>query len=355
LHPDHREALERRVVRAAEGALAHHQYVSAIDVLTGAGFLAPAHLEAWRKGRVDFLERVIQGNLKKISLSMATFRRWAQAKGLRLSETRYVRTARAGTVDLQFSKSGDPAIEKSYRTHYVSLALSERKQQQIQERLSRAAQPVVFQILRDSQCSECGAELAKGCFLFMEADQPLCLPCARLGELEYLPAGDAALTRRGAKYSGRTAVVVRFSRSRERYERQGVLVENAALARAERECTLDADARATARARAAALRRAQDRELTAQMTKQMLILFPGCPPEEASEIAKHTAARGSGGIGRTAAGRNLEEQALAAAVAAAVRHQHTKYDALLAAGLDRVLARQRVADQVQAILGAWRK
>jgi hypothetical protein len=58
----------------------------------------------------------------------------------------------------------------------------------------------VFQILRDSQCSECGAELAKGCFLFMEADQPLCLPCARLGELEYLPAGDAALTRRGAKY-----------------------------------------------------------------------------------------------------------------------------------------------------------
>ena len=76
MHPDHREALERRVVQAAEGALAHHQYVSAIDVLTGMGLLAPTHLQAWRKGRVDFLERVIQGNLKKISLSMATFRRW---------------------------------------------------------------------------------------------------------------------------------------------------------------------------------------------------------------------------------------------------------------------------------------
>src|SRR5712675_2062290 len=84
------------------------------------------------------------------------------------------------------------------------------------------------------------------------------------------------------------------------------------------------------RARAAALRREQDRELTARMTKQMLILFTGCPPDEASEIARHTASRGSGRIGRTAAGRNLEEQALAAAVAAAVRHQHTKYDALLA-------------------------
>jgi len=127
-------------VRAAENALVHHQYVSAIDVLTGMGLLALRNLEAWRKGRVDFLERVIQGNLKKISLSMAMFRRWAHARGLRPSETRYVRRTRMGTVNLQFSKSGDPALEKSYRTHYVSPALSERKQQQIKETLSRAAQ-----------------------------------------------------------------------------------------------------------------------------------------------------------------------------------------------------------------------
>ena len=136
MHPDNKEALESRVVRAAEDALTHHQYVSSIDILTGMGLLALTNLEAWRKGRIDFLERVIQGNLKKISLSMAMFRRWAQAKGLRPSETRYVRRTRMGTVDLQFSKSGDPAIEKSYRTHYVSPALSERKQQQIKERLS---------------------------------------------------------------------------------------------------------------------------------------------------------------------------------------------------------------------------
>ena len=84
---------------------------------------------------------------------------------------------------------------------------------------------VVFSIVRDSQCSECGAEIAQGSFLSMEAGQPLCMPCARLDDLEYLPSGDAALTRRAAKYSERTAVVVRFSRSRGRYERQGILVE----------------------------------------------------------------------------------------------------------------------------------
>ncbi len=130
------------------------------------------------------------------------------SEGLQPSETRYVRRTLMGTVDLQFSKSADPAIEKSYRTNYVSPALSERKQQQIKERLSRAAQPVVFQILRDSHCSECGAELASDSYLFMETEQPLCLPCARLGDLEYLPAGDTALTRRAAKYSGRKGAAV---------------------------------------------------------------------------------------------------------------------------------------------------
>jgi hypothetical protein len=101
-------------------------------------------------------------------------------------------------------------------------------------------------------------------------------------------------------------------------------------------------------------RKEQDRALIAEMTARIGSLFPRCPPSETAAIAAHTAARGSGRVGRTAAGRKLEEQALAAAVSAAVRHKHTEYDALLAAGMDRALARQQVADRVQAILAAWR-
>jgi hypothetical protein len=216
LQPERYDKLEKRVVSAAEAALARKQYVSAIDVLTGSGLLAPTRVESWRKGRIDFLERVIQGNLKKISQSMKIFRKWAFEKGLKPSETGYMRRTRNGTVDLRFSKSGDPDIEKNYRTHYVSPALSERKQERLTQKLSGPAQPVVFEILRESACSECGAELAPGSFLLMEAEQPLCLPCARLDDLEYLPAGDAAMTRRSARHSERTAVVVRFSRSRGR-------------------------------------------------------------------------------------------------------------------------------------------
>jgi hypothetical protein len=225
VQPDRYEELKKRVVRAAEAALAHHQYVSSIDVLTGMGLLAPTHVQSWRTGRIDFLERTIQANLNKISKSMALFHQWALERGLKPSETRYVRSTRTGKADLQFSKSGDPAIEKKYRTHYLSSALWERKQEQLTQKLSRPDQLVVFEILRDSACSECGAERPGGSFLVMEAEQPLCLLCARLDELEYLPAGDTALTRRSTRHSERTAVVVRFSRSRGRYERQGILVE----------------------------------------------------------------------------------------------------------------------------------
>jgi hypothetical protein len=79
------------------------------------------------------------------------------------------------------------------------------------------------------------------------------------------------------------------------------------------------------------------------MAQQIGELYPGCAVREAAAIAAHTAVRGSGRMGRTAAGRNLDE----AAVAAAVRHTHTNYDELLAAGLDRDLARRQVADRVQ--------
>jgi hypothetical protein len=217
---------------------------------------------------------MIQGNLKKISGAMAMFRAWALDKGLKPSETQYVRSGRGGTVNLRFSKSGDPGIERNYRTHYVSPALSERKQERLAQKLNEPAKPVVFEILRESACSECGAELERGSFLLIEAERPLCLPCARLGDLEYLPAGDTVLTRRSARYSERTAVVVRFSRSRGRYERQGVLVEKAAYCAALPVATLFTNPRRR-------LTLAPAREMTTCAKRRLSILARAvsCPEE----------------------------------------------------------------------------
>lgn len=353
MNPENERKLESRVIRAAEQALADHQYVTAIDVFTGMGLLLPRQVEDWRKGRISFLERVTQGNLKRISLCMAVFRKWAKGCGLQPSETRYLRQTRGGAAELRFSKSGNPEIEKAYRTHYVSPVLAEQKRQKLEARLSRPAQRPVFSTIRDSQCSECGVELPAGSFLYMEVNEPLCLACAGLADLEYLSAGDAALTRRAARFSSKSIVVVRFSRTRKRYERQGILVEDAALRKAEEECTSDAEERARERARAAVLRQEQDQELVEKMTRRIQELFPRCPQEEARKIAAHTAVRRSGRVGRTAPGRALDEQALKLAVIAAVRHKHTDYDDLLAQGAERTAARERVRDRLKAVLQQW--
>ncbi len=70
VHELSENALRSRVEQAAEAALADHSYVSAIDVLCGMRLLQPTHVDAWRKGRIDFLESIIQGSLGRISTSM---------------------------------------------------------------------------------------------------------------------------------------------------------------------------------------------------------------------------------------------------------------------------------------------
>lgn len=84
-------------------------------------------------------------------------------------------------------------------------------------------------------------------------------------------------------------------------------------------------------------------------------MFPGCPAERAQSIARHTSVRGSGRVGRSAAGRGLAPEALELAVAAAVRHEDTRYDELLMASVERELARAQVRDEVARVLGGWRR
>ena len=224
--------LADRVAKAAETTLAAQHFVSAVDVLVGIGWLDRQAVESWRRGQVDCLEEVIRTNLPRISEAMTLFRSWATARGLTASPTAYVART-PGRQTLRFSPGGTPAIEASYRTHWVSPELSEKKRERLAERANRAPELVVVQPLNSEwTCHRCGGV---GNLLMMETPGPACLRCVGLDDLEYLPAGDALITRRAKARSTRYAVVVRFSRSRRRYERQGLLVEPQAFADAPRE------------------------------------------------------------------------------------------------------------------------
>jgi hypothetical protein len=108
----------------------------------------------------------------------------------------------------------------------------------------------VFISNRESRCDDCGADLGRRAMFVLAGERgALCLSCADLDHLAFLPPGDAALTRRARKCSTLAAVVLKWSRARKRYERQGLLVEEGALQRAEAECLNDAEARARRRER----------------------------------------------------------------------------------------------------------
>jgi hypothetical protein len=221
-----RQEITARVRRVAEQTLAEKGYAAPIDVLVGLGWLAPVRVDEWRQGRLPALERVVQANLPKVSDAMADFRRWARERGLAPSRTEYVARTR-DRRPLQFSVSGKPSIEEAYRTRWVSPRLSEAKRRQLAEAASRAPELVVINATRDWSCTKCSS--TSGDLLIMEDAGSVCMKCAQMDHLVFLPSGDAGLTRRARKASTLSAVVVRWSRARKRYERQGLFVEQAVL------------------------------------------------------------------------------------------------------------------------------
>jgi hypothetical protein len=237
-----RKSLSERVVMAAEAALAEGGYVSPIDIFVGIGWIHDGMVESWRRGQSDCLEDLLQANPSRIADAMELFWAWAKGRGLSPGETAYVaRTPQRQA--LRFSKSGEPTIERLFRTHWVSPELPEKKREALAEKASRAPELVVIQPLKsDWTCHRCGKT---GDLLMMENPGPACLSCLGLGDLDYLPAGDALLTRRAKAKSERYAVVVRFSRSRKRYERRGLLVEPQALIEAERELAVSRGAQSS--------------------------------------------------------------------------------------------------------------
>jgi hypothetical protein len=327
-----------RVARIAEATLAEQRFVTPIDVLVGLGWLAQPNVDRWQRGRVTSLDLCVGVDDAKTAAALDALRDWAKDVGLKSWETDY--------RELRFTAIGDPATERAFRTRW---AVADHPAPEMPPRRSREL--TVISPHNAWTCVSCGDT---GELLVKTNTGALCLDCADLGHLVFLPSGDAALTRRAKKASRLSAVVVRWSTRRNRYERQGILVENDAIEQAAQQCLGDADARALRRTHDQVRRAAVDEKFRDEFAVAIREQFPGCPPTRADTIAYHAALRGSGRIGRSAAGRTLDPDAIRLAVTASVRHLDTDYDDLLVSGVDRDDARHRVRDRVDRILDTWR-
>lgn len=222
------------------------------------------------------------------------------------------------------------------------------------KRIKQTADLKVFISTRDSTCDECGENLGRRAWITLVKDKgALCLSCADLDHLVFLPSGDAALTRRARKHSTLAAVVLKWTRARKCYERQGLLVESEALERAERECLADSESRARRREREEVRRAELDHQYVQRFAIRVRELFPRCPSRREVAIAEHACRKYSGRVGRSAAAKSLNENAVRIAVIAHIRHAETQYDELLMRGYERWDARAQVEKIVRRVLSKW--
>jgi len=117
-----KKQLQTKLSVVTSKLLAEKGYISFVDVFIKLGYLDPKDYENWRMKRVPYLERVIQVNLSKISFIMKTVRSNCHNGKLKPSFTAYKSWGKGRKIDLRFSKSGNPHIEKLYSTHFVRTA-----------------------------------------------------------------------------------------------------------------------------------------------------------------------------------------------------------------------------------------
>lgn len=114
-----RNKIEKRVYHAAHSLLHKKGYISPVDLLLELGWLTEQRIKQWRFGEVSYLERVVSVNLRKLNFALKTLRKFTYEQQLKHSTTSYKSWGKGPKRDLRFSKSGQPHLEKRYRTHYV--------------------------------------------------------------------------------------------------------------------------------------------------------------------------------------------------------------------------------------------
>ena len=116
-----------RVVRAVGKILARTDVIAPSEIFIEMGNLSNNNYEAWRKGRVPYLERVFEGNLSKASRILRIIGFHAHDLNMVPRQTVYHQWGKGKNIVLRFSKSGDPKLERAYSCHYIWNKSQEKK------------------------------------------------------------------------------------------------------------------------------------------------------------------------------------------------------------------------------------
>jgi hypothetical protein len=106
-------------VRATGKILSRGDVFTPVDILIEMGRLTKNNYVAWRKGRIPYLERVIEGNLSKTNRILRIIGFHAHDLDMVSHVSVYHQWGKGTERVLKFSKSGYSKLEKAYSRHYT--------------------------------------------------------------------------------------------------------------------------------------------------------------------------------------------------------------------------------------------
>ncbi|MCH2207887.1 MAG: DUF2293 domain-containing protein [Lentisphaerales bacterium] len=343
-----------KVVKVANDLLIQNDCVNLLDVLCRMNWLDISHIYRWKDGLEDNLESYMQSTPEKRAEVYHIFEEWS-AKLPSIEAPWKFHSIITEGKKLQVLDGCQTDLELLFSRHFHSRDLSSRKKTTLHKKLTQKPDLRVFIKTGkdDDTCKKCNTTIYRKNFIYTEAHTVYCLDCAGLGQLVFLPSGDATLSRRAKKFTRKFAEVVEFNKRRKRYERRGILVEEEALEIAKRSCESDASERAVKRLKSTEKRVEEDKNFTSEFCFKVKQLFPNCPADEVNAISEHATVRGSGRVGRTAAAKKLDDESIRLAVIAYIRHKHTDYDRLLINRTPKKTCRRLIQPVLQKKLKSW--
>ena len=96
----------KKIESSMSKLLYEKKVVSVVDVFIDLGILDVKDYEKWRKGQIDYLERVCKGSLGKLSKTIDDIFKYAREKNLKISSTYYKKWGKGRKMKLRFSKYG---------------------------------------------------------------------------------------------------------------------------------------------------------------------------------------------------------------------------------------------------------
>jgi len=113
------DPLRPRLEKAVAAILATGKVVAPVEVLMRMSILSRENFEQWRRGRVPYLEKVVSGNLTRLSRLLRILQWHAHDINLVPRNTVYDRWGKGPKTPLRFSKTGDRNVEEAYSRHFV--------------------------------------------------------------------------------------------------------------------------------------------------------------------------------------------------------------------------------------------